>query len=88
MDEHKCIQEQKIRDLETGMAETRIYVRMIKEDITEIKESVKEIRGSPEKENTQNSKVWQTVMIELIKLAGFCILILGAIVGAVKLIGK
>lgn len=88
MDEHKCIQEQRLRDLETGMAETRVYVRMIKEGITEIKESVKEIRDSPEKENISNTKVWQSIMIELIKLAGLCILILGVIVGAVKIIGK
>lgn len=86
--EHKCIQERRIRDLETGMAETRVYVKMIKEDITEIKDSIKEIRGSPEKQNETTMKAWQTVMIELIKLAGLCITILGAIVGAIKLMGK
>ena len=88
MDEHKCIQEQRIRGLETGMAETRVYVKMIKEDITEIKQAVKEIKDSPEQRNDTNTKAWQSIMIELIKLAGLCVVILGAIVGAVKLLGK
>lgn len=88
MDEHRCVQEQRIRDLETGMAETRVYVKMIKEDITEIKQSVKEIKKAPEQQNDTNSKAWQSIMIELIKLAGLCIMILGAVVGAVKLIVK
>lgn len=88
MDEHKCIQEQRIRNLETGMAETRVYVKMIKEDITDIKQSVKEINVLPEPQNDTNIKAWQSIMIELIKLSGLSIIILGAIVGAVKLLGK
>lgn len=88
MDEHKCIQEQRIRGLETGMAETRVYVKMIKEDITEIKETMKQIGNSPQERNDTNAKTWQTIMIELIKLAGLCIMILGSIVGAVKIMGK
>lgn len=88
MEQHKCIQEQRLRDLETGMAETRVYVKIIKEDIAEIKNSIKEIRGSPEKQNETTVKAWQTVMIELIKLAGLCMAILGAIAGAIKLMGK
>jgi hypothetical protein len=88
MDEHKCVQEQRIRDLEMGMAETRVYVKMIKEDITDIKQSVKEIKSLPEPQNDTNRKAWQSIMIELIKLAGLSIIILVAIVGAVKLLGK
>lgn len=88
MEQHKCIQEQRLRDLETGMAETRVYVKIIKEDIAEIKNSIKEIRGSPEKQNETTVKAWQTVMIELIKLAGLCMAILGAIAGAIKLMDK
>jgi hypothetical protein len=88
VEQHKCIQEQRLRDLETGMAETRVYVKIIKEDIAEIKNSIKEIRGSPEKQNETTVKAWQTVMIELIKLAGLCMAILGAIAGAIKLMGK
>lgn len=88
MEQHKCIQEQRLRDLETGMAETRVYVRMIKEDITEIKESIKEGWPSSKGGTDVNSKAWQSVMIELIKLAGFCIAILGAVAGVIKLVGN
>ncbi|AGK98336.1 hypothetical protein [Clostridium pasteurianum] len=88
MDEHKCIQEQRIRDLETGMAETRVYVKMIKEDITDIKQSVKEIKALPELQNDANIEACQSIIIELIKLADLSIKILGAIVGAIKLLGK
>lgn len=88
MVEHKCIQENRIRELETGQTETRIYVKQIKEDIHEIKSSIKEIRGSPEKQNETNIRAWQPIVIELIKLAGLCVTILGAIVGAIKILGK
>lgn len=88
MNEHKCIQEQRISDLETGMEETRVYIKMIKEDITDIKQSVKEIKALLEPQNDVNIKAWQPIMIELIKLTDISVKILGAIVGAVKLLGK
>lgn len=88
MEQHNCVQEQRIRDLETGMAETRVYVKMIREDVHEIKETIKDIRGSPEETRTDNPKAWQPVVIELIKLIGLCITILGAIVGAIKILNK
>lgn len=88
MEQHNCVQEQRIRDLETGMAETRVYVKMIREDVHEIKETIKDIRGSPEEVTTDNPKAWQPVVIELIKLIGLCITILGAIVGAIKILNK
>lgn len=88
MEWHNCIQEERIRDLETGMTETRVYVKMIREDVQEIKVSVKDILGSPERQKESDTKAWQTAVRELIKLAGLCVVILGAIVGAIKLIGK
>ena len=88
MNEHKCIQEQRISDLETGMEETRVYIKMIKEDITDIKQSVKEIKALLEPQNDANIKAWQPIMIEFIKLTDLSVKILGAIVGAVKLLGK
>lgn len=88
MNEHKCIQEQRISDLETGMEETRVYIKMIKEDITDIKQSVKEIKALLEPQNDVNIKAWQPIMIELIKLTDISVKILAAIVGAVKLLGK
>jgi uncharacterized coiled-coil protein SlyX len=88
MEQHRCVQEQRIRDLETGMAETRVYIKMIKEDVTDIKQSINDIRASPEKQEAKNSIVWQNIIIELIKLAGLCITIIGAMVGVIKIIGK
>ena len=70
------------------MVETSVYVKMIKEDIGEIKQSIKELKTEPKIENDSNSKMWQLIMVELIKLAGLCVMILGAIVGAIKILGK
>ena len=88
MEQHRCIQEERLRELETGQTETRVYVKMIKEDIHEIKTSIKELRAPPKQEDTGDTiKVWQPIVIELIKLLGLCIAILGAIVGAIKIMG-
>ena len=88
--QHRCIQDERIRNLETGQAEMRVYVRDIREDIQEIKTSLKENRPPPPNNGngSESSKVWQPIMIELIKLIGLCITILGAIVGAIKILGK
>lgn len=88
--QHRCIQDERIRNLETGQAEMRVYVRDIREDIQEIKSSLKEYRPPPRNEgNSSDSvKLWQPIVIELIKLLGLSITILGAIVGAVKILGK
>ena len=90
MEQHRCIQDERIRNLETGQAEMRVYVRDIREDIQEIKSSLKEYRPPPSNEgNSSDSvKLWQPIVIELIKLLGLSITILGAIVGAVKILGK
>ncbi|MCX7749152.1 MAG: hypothetical protein N2645_20005 [Clostridia bacterium] len=90
MEQHKCIQDERIRNLETGQAEMRVYVRDIREDIQEIKTSLKDYRPPPQSNGngSESSKVWQPIMIELIKLLGLCITILGAIVGAIKILGK
>jgi hypothetical protein len=92
MEQHRCIQAERIRNLETGQAEMRVYVRDIREDIQEIKSSLKEYRPPPSNGVNGNSgesaKVWQPIVIELIKLLGLSITILGAIVGAVKILGK
>ncbi len=84
---HRCIQEERIRNLETGQAEMKVYVRDIREDIQEIKSTFKEFRPLVPSENA-DSRLWQPVVVELIKLVTLCITILGAIVGAVKILGK
>ena len=84
--DHKCIQEERIRALETGTAETRVYVKLIREDLSEIKDSLKEIRGSPQQEQ-QAQKGWQVVVLELLKLLGICLAIFASMFGAIKLFG-
>lgn len=89
MEQHKCIQDERIRNLETGQAEMRVYVRDIREDIQEIKTSIKEYRPpQPVNDNGgESTRTLQPVIIELIKLLGLSITILGAIVGAIKILG-
>lgn len=85
---HKCVQEERVRNLETGQAEMRVYVRDIREDIQEIKTSVKEFRPPISGSHVEVSKLWSPIVFEMIKLVALCVAILGAIVGAVKILGK
>ena len=78
----RCTQEERIRSLETGQAETKVYVKQILDDIQEIKNALKELNTKPD------NKLWQPIIIELIKLSALCVTILGAVVGAVKILGK
>ena len=83
-------QDKRLRDLETSQAETRTYVKMIQTDIEEIKTSIKELHSlNLSANNSQNEmgNAWQNIVIELIKLASLCIIILGTIVGAIKVMG-
>ena len=79
-------QDKRLRDLETSQAETRTYVKMIQADIEEIKTSIKELHSLNLSANEMGS-AWQNIVIELIKLASLCIIILGTIVGAIKVMG-
>lgn len=84
-------QEKRLRSLETSQVETKTYVKMIQADIEEIKTSIKEIYNINQS-NAIDSKelggAWQNIVIELIKLASLCIIILGTIVGAIKVMGN
>ena len=83
-------QDKRLRDLETSQAETRTYVKMIQADIEEIKTSIKELHSlNLSANNSQNEmgNAWQNIVIELIKLASLSIIILGTIVGAIKVMG-
>ena len=83
-------QDKRLRDLETSQAETRTYVKMIQADIEEIKTSIKELHSlNLSANNSQNEmgNAWQNIVIELIKLASLCIIILGTIVGVIKVMG-
>jgi hypothetical protein len=72
--------EERIRNLELGQAETRIYVKEIRENIYDIKQKL-DTSQTP-------SKTWQPIMLELIKLIGLAIVILGAAAGVTKILGK
>jgi len=82
--EHKCIMEERVRALETGQAETRIYVKEIREDIQEIKADIKKAAQQPRDEG----KTWSPIVTELIKLVTYCVTVLGGIIGAAKVLGK
>lgn len=87
MEAHKCIMEDRIRALETGQAETRVYIREIREDLMEIKADVKKsVHMQPPKEDT--SKNWQPVVLKLIEVLLQAFFILAAVFGATKVIGK
>ncbi|MEG6613773.1 hypothetical protein V6C42_13035 [Pseudoclostridium thermosuccinogenes] len=80
--EHKCIMEERVRALETGQAETRIYVKEIREDIQEIKTDIKKAA----QQNNESS--WQPIVVKLIEVLGTAFTVLASIFGAVKLMGK
>lgn len=91
---HQCIQEQRLRELENGQTETRVYMKLVREDMAEIKAQIKDwtknFNAFPaDKEGSQTKTAdWQPVMIELIKLTGLAITIAGIVYGALKWIGK
>ena len=83
-------QEKRLRSLETSQVETKTYVKMIQADIEEIKTSIKEIYNINQSNAIDSKEIggaWQNIVIELIKLASLCIIILGTIVGAIKVMG-
>lgn len=78
---YRCINEERIRTLEQNHTETKVYVKEIKEDLTEIKTDIK-------KRNEGETKTWSPIVLELIKALTTAITVIGAIVGALKFSGK
>lgn len=78
---YRCINEERIRTLEQNHTETKVYVKEIKEDLTEIKTDIK-------KRNEAEIKTWSPIVLELIKALTTAITVIGAIVGALKFAGK
>ncbi len=78
---YRCINEERIRTLEQNHTETKVYVKEIKEDLTEIKTDIK-------KRNEAEIKTWSPIVLELIKALTTAITVIGAIVGALKFSGK
>ncbi len=77
---YRCINEERIRALEQSHSETKVYVKEIKEDLTEIKADLKKGNG--------DSRTWSPIVLELIKALTTAITVIGAIVWALKITGK
>lgn len=75
--------EVRIRELEQDRAETKIYMKVALDKINEVNLKLDNMHPPPGESNQ-----WSTVVAELIKLVTTCVMILGAIVGAVKILGK
>ncbi len=78
---YRCLNEERIRTLEQNHTETKVYVKEIKEDLTEIKTDIK-------KRNDAETKTWSPIVLELVKALTTAITVIGAIVGALKFSGK
>lgn len=82
---------ERILQLEKAQVETGTYVKTIQQDIADIKIGIRELSERIARERSevqsQYQSAWQNVAAELIKLASLSVVILGAIVGAVKLMG-
>ncbi len=77
---YRCLNEERIRTLEQNHSETKVYVKEIKEDLTEIKADLKKGNG--------DSRTWSPIVLELIKALTTALTVIGAIVGALKLIER
>lgn len=83
-----------LQELEAGQTETRVYMKLVREDIAEIKAQIKDWSKNfntfpVDKDGSQTKSAdWQPVMIELIKLIGLAITIIGIEYGALRWFGK
>lgn len=82
-----CIQEARIRALETQQVENHVYLKVIREDVAEIKSALKQPPMSPLIPQEDKKNNWLPVVLELIKLITVAILILGGVAGVTKLLG-
>lgn len=79
-----CIQEVRIRALETEHAKTEVYYENTQKDIEEIKEILKQLQ----QQRPNGSALWQPIIVEVVKLITTVVLILGALAGAEKIISR
>jgi hypothetical protein len=82
--EHVCIQEDRIRSLEEDRTETKVYVKIIREDLGEIKAAIKS-RASPDG-GGGTEPFWQKVIMKLLELITTAFIILAGIWGLAKFI--
>jgi len=83
-EQHQCIQEQRIRALENAQTENGVYLKVIREDVAEIKQTLKNY-PPPEDKKAQHQQ-WQPIVLELIRLITVALLILGSVAGVTKLL--
>jgi len=81
-----CIQEARIRALETEQAKTEVYYKNTQGDIEEIKEILKQLQQQQQK--PRDSALWQPIIVEVVKLITTVVLILGALAGAEKILTR
>lgn len=98
-EQHQCIQEQRIKALETAQVtlekaqlENNIYLKVIREDVAEIKQTLKTYSPPPaapapvQKEPESKSSAWQPIVRDLIKIVGWALILMGGIAGGAELI--
>ena len=87
--EHRCSMESRIRELEKEQAASKVYIKELLDDISRIENRVEGLQHTPKpREEDAAIKVWQPIVIELIKLLGTAFIIISAIAGASKILGK
>jgi len=81
--------ENRIRALEQDRAETKVYMKMTLDKITQIDAKFENIRSEQLKNSkkSEDSK-WSPIILELIKLATLAVTILGGIAGVAKILDK
>lgn len=94
MNEHKCIQENVIKDMEQRLrfverqsTESTILLKNISDQIKELKDEFKIYVSALTQPKSPKQELTQAIIIELIKAITLAITILGAIAGAGKIIG-
>jgi hypothetical protein len=87
MQEHVCVQEERIRSLENDRQETKVYVKIIREDLWEIKATLKSYPppSLPPPEKKPGEEFWQRVIMKLLELITMFLAITAGIYGVTKI---
>lgn len=99
MAEHKCINEERIRNLESDRSEIKVYIKLTREEIAETKESIKEVARALTEERTRlieekssqppKNDTWlKNIATKLVTLVGWALIIIASLTGAAQFLGK
>lgn len=86
---HQCINEERIRGLETRNAETGVYLKIIREDLIGVNsklDKMAEARAAPL--DAQTASTWAPVVKKGLEVLFYAIAILGVIAGAKEFLLK